>query len=57
MNGSQTGLIFDSNYSSIFNGSAWTTCGVLISSIDWNETSGDPNSLPFTIVLFVGAVV
>lgn len=56
LNGTQSGVEFDSNYSSVFNGSTFVTPRVLFSTIDFNEEVGNPNGLPFTMTLFVGDV-
>ena len=56
INGVQSGTLFKSNYTSTWNGSSFADSVVLFGSVTWDETTGDPNSLPFTIQIFVGNV-
>ena len=56
LNGNQVGVLFTSNYSSSWDGTAWTSSPVMISGIEWNEVNGEPSSLQFRITLLVGAI-
>jgi len=56
LNGSQTVTTIDSNYTSSWNGSAWVVSTCLKSAIEFDERTGDPNRLAFTINLIVGGV-
>jgi len=56
ISGFQTGITFESNYTSSYNGSIFIDSKVLFGSIRFVETTGKPNSLPFQINLVVGDI-
>lgn len=56
LNGTQSGALFDSPYCSTWNGIAWVISPVLFSVIEWSNEEGNPEGLPFQMVLFVGDV-
>lgn len=56
INGSQNAITFVSNYSTTFNGSSFVNSKCYKTNIRFNERSGEPNRLYFTITLLVGDV-
>jgi hypothetical protein len=56
VNGNQGATSFDSNYGSSWNGSTWQVSTCLVQQMTFDEQTGDPNRLPFSITLIVGNV-
>ena len=58
LNGDQgsTSIIFHSNYSSTFNGTVFIDSHCLIADVKWQEETGNPTGLPFTITFNIGDV-
>ena len=54
INGNQSGITFQSNYSSTYNGSSFVDSKCMKSGISFIEKEGMPNRLAFNITLFVG---
>jgi len=56
LNGNQNSGLFISNYTSTWDGTQWINSLFYIATVTWNEQTGDPSNLPFTIDLYVGDV-
>ena len=54
INGNQSGITFQSTYSSTYNGSSFVDSKCMKSTITFIEKAGVPNRLAFNITLFVG---
>jgi hypothetical protein len=54
INGNQSGITFQSTYTSTYNGSSFVNSKCMKSTITFNERAGLPNRLSFNITLFVG---
>jgi hypothetical protein len=54
LTGFQPGAGFEANYCSTWTGSSWIASRVVLAEITWDEETGNPLNLPFTIVLYVG---
>lgn len=56
INGAQSGLVFTSNYTAVYDGVNWIAASVMLANFETTEITGDPASLHFTITLYVGAI-
>jgi hypothetical protein len=56
IDGFQLGSTFTSNYTSTWNGSSFAPSTVLVGSVRFNEQTGQPNVLFFTLTMTVGSV-